>query len=138
MLRKISQILALPLFYLFISPSLAFAQQVTIDPCPPVGNPFRTLCTSLTAGKFGEVVGRVITAAFVLATLIALVFLVYGGVKWITSGGDKAAVEGARNTIVAAVVGLVIVFLAYFILSIILGLFGLNLGSLTIPQIIPQ
>src|SRR5690348_12171649 len=116
MLKKISQILSAPIFYLLVSPAFVFADEA-IDPCPPVGNPFRTLCTSLTAGKFGQVVGRVITAAFVLAVLVALVFLVYGGVKWITSGGDKAAVESARNTIVAAVVGLVIVFLAYFILS---------------------
>ncbi len=124
-----------PLLYLFITPSIAFAD-TTVNPCPPSGNPFAALC-NLTGSNFGDFVGRAITAAFVVAVVIALVFLVYGGVKWITSGGDKAAVEGARNTIVAAVVGLVIVFLSYFILNIILGLFHLSLGSLTIPTLTP-
>ena len=61
--------------------------------------------------------------------LIALAFLIYGGVKWITSGGDKAGVEAARNMIVAAIVGLVIAFLVYFILQIIFSLFGLDFAS---------
>lgn len=134
MLRKISQILIAPLFYLFLSPGFVFAD-TPVNPCPQEGT-FSKLC-SLTAGNFGQTVGRVLTAAFVLAVLIALAFLVYGGVKWITSGGDKTAVEGARNTLVAAVVGLVIVFLAYFIVSIVLGLFGLgSITTLSIPQII--
>ena len=72
---------------------------------------------------------------FIVAVIVALGFLIYGGIKWIISGGDKAGVEAARNTIVAAVVGLVIVFLSYFILNIILGIFGLSLGTLTLPTL---
>ncbi|HKC14927.1 MAG TPA: hypothetical protein VKC89_03150 [Patescibacteria group bacterium] len=128
---RISKFLS-PLIYLFIVPSFAFAQGVNVSPIPS-GN-FAPLA-SLGASNFGKIVGNVITIAFVLSALIALVFLVYGGVKWITSGGDKAAVEGARNTIVAAVIGLVIVFLSYFVLNIILGFFNLSLGDLQLPKI---
>lgn len=119
--------------YLFVAPKLAFAQ-TTVDPCPPAFSQFRLLCDPNLL-NFGRVVGNLITIAFVIAVVIALGFLVYGGIKWITSGGDKTAVEGARNTIVAAIVGLVVVFLSYFILNIILGLFGLTLGGLTIPKL---
>src|SRR3990167_3037259 len=94
----------------------AFAQTV-IDPCAKSAGPgFNKLC-NLTFS--GGVVGAFITIGFIIATLIALGFLIFGGIKWIASGGDKTAVEGARNTIVAALVGLVIVFLAYFIINII-------------------
>lgn len=125
-----------PLFILFINPAFVFAQDATVSPRPTgqFGKP--NGIADLGAGNFGAVVGRVITIAFVLAIVITLGFLVYGGIKWITSGGDKAAVESARNTIVAAVIGLVIVFLSYFILNIVLGFFNLSLGELVLPTIV--
>jgi len=52
-----------------------------------------------------------------------------------TSGGDKAKVESARGTIIAAIVGLVIAFLAFFILSLALSFFGLSLTNLTLPRL---
>lgn len=128
--------IALPFVVIFIKPAVAFAGShftpVPVSPAPS-GN-FAPLAT-LGAGNFGKIIGNLVTVAFVLAIILALAFLVYGGVKWILSGGDKAAVESARNTIVAAVVGLVIVFLSYFILNIILSFFGLTLGDLALPQI---
>lgn len=121
------------LIFLFTRPALAYAQ-TTVDPCPPAFSQFKALC-SPNLLNFGRVVGNIITIAFVLAVVVALFFLVYGGIKWITSGGDKAAVESARNTLVAAIIGLVVVFLSYFILNIILGLFDLRLNALVIPRL---
>ena len=114
----------------------AFAATI-IDPCAKSGiqnsaTGFSALCN---LNFEGGLIGALITLAFIIATLIALGFLIFGGIKWITSGGDKTSVEGARNTIVAALVGLVIVFLAYFIIRIVFSIFGLNFGNLTIPNI---
>lgn len=105
-----------------------------ISPCPPDGNPFSKLCTFAKPESFGQILGTVITVAFIIAVLVALAFLILGGIKWITSGGDKAGVEGARNQIIAAIIGLIIVFLAYFILNLVLGLFGLSLFDLRLPK----
>jgi hypothetical protein len=77
----------------------------------------------------GGIVGNILNIIFIIVVLIALIFLIYGGIKWITSGGDKAGVESARNMIVAALVGLVIAFLAYFILQIVFRLFGLDFSN---------
>ena len=52
-----------------------------------------------------------------------------------TSGGDKAKVESARNHIIAALIGLVIAFLAFFILSLALSIFGLSLNKISLPKI---
>lgn len=133
-LSRIAQTIISPLVYLFATPALAFAATPVKTCAQP---PFDKLCLFTEAG-FGGVVATVITIAFVLAVVIALGFLVYGGIKWITSGGDKTAVEAARNTIVAAIVGLVIVFLSYFILNIVLGLFGISLQKLELPKLTPQ
>lgn len=69
----------------------------------------------------------IITYLLIGATLLALLFLIFGGIKWIISGGDKTAVEGARKMITYAIIGLVIAFLSFFIINTIGNFFGVNL-----------
>lgn len=115
----------------FLNPVAAFAD--SIETCPP--GQFAALCT-ITSGNFGTLVGKVVTILFILAAVVALIFLIWGGIKWIISGGDKSGVEAARNTIVAAVVGLIVVFLSYFILTIILRFFlGTSFTNFSIPTL---
>ena len=91
--------------------------------------------TTLTDITFGGIVSGVITLAFILAAIIAFAFLVFGGITWITSGGDKAKTESARNMITAALVGLLIVFAAWAILSLIQIFFGVSIFNFTLPTI---
>ncbi len=44
---------------------------------------------------------------------IAVIMLIIGGVRYVVSGGDQAQVTGAKNTILYAIVGIVVAFLAY-------------------------
>ena len=128
-MKKFAALLSLTT-YLSLASS-AFAD--TISTC--VNGQFKTLC-QLTAGNFGGVVGSVIQLVFVISVVFALFYLIYGGFRWLVSTGDKANVSAAREHIVAAVIGLVIIFLAYFILNIILGFFGVgSLSNLQIPNI---
>lgn len=113
-----------------LTASSAFAQSVQTCAQPP----FDLLC-NLTGSNFGGIIGAAITLLFVIAVVIALGFLIFGGIKWILSGGDKTAVENARDTIVAAIVGLVIVFLSYFILNIVLKFFNIDIGNLQLPNV---
>lgn len=125
-----------PLLY-FISPKLAFAaEEARLDLCPP--NTDFTLLCGIKAGDFGGIIGTAIIIIFILAIIIALIWLVIGGIKWITSSGDSSKVEAARNQIIAAVIGLVIVFLSYFILNFVLTIFGIDgIGGIRIPTITP-
>jgi hypothetical protein len=114
----------------------AFAQ-TNVNPCAPggIGNPFNNLCT-INSTNFGSVISNAVLFLFIVAALIALFFLIWGGIKWILSGGDKGKVEIARGTIVAAVIGLLVTFLSFFILQLVLGLFGISLMNLTLPKLI--
>lgn len=96
---------------------------------------FKNLCGSNFTDNPGGVIRNVIIAILVISAVVALIFLIWGGFKWITSGGDKTKVEAARNTIIAAVVGLIVAFLAYFILAVVLGIFGIKFENLSIPNI---
>jgi hypothetical protein len=61
--------------------------------------------------------------------LLALFYLIWGGLSWITSEGDKQRLAQARTRIVFAIIGLIIVFLAYLIVNIVLGFFFGNTGG---------
>lgn len=83
--------------------------------------------TSGLSGDGGKIIGFGITALLVIAVLLSLGFLVFGGISWTMSGGDKAKVEGARKTIIYAIVGLIICILSFFIISLIGSFFDLDL-----------
>lgn len=120
-------------------PALALAQQ-SLNPCSANSGVFGTLCKLGQGGTpqttVGGVLGSVITVMFVIAAIIALWFLVQGGIRWITSQGDTKNVEGARNQIIAAAVGLAVTFLSYLIINLLLQFFiGATLQNITIPTI---
>ncbi len=79
---------------------------------------------AITTGqiKIENIPSFVINLLFSVGIIIAVAFLIYGGIKWILSGGDEKAVEAARNHIIAAIIGLIIVVGAFFILNIVFTL----------------
>ena len=84
-----------------------------------------------------SIISGAITLVLVAAGVIFFFMLIYGGIKWIMSGGDKANTESARNTVTAALIGLVIVFSAWAIAQLIGFLFGVSIiGELDLPQFI--
>ena len=66
----------------------------------------------------------IVNYMFLIAAFLAVAYLMFGGIKWITSRGDKIAVESARKHIVAAVIGLVIVAGSFFALNVVFTLLG--------------
>jgi hypothetical protein len=117
-----------------ISANTTFAVTTSINPCPTEGG-FTKLC-NVGKNGFGPVLGQVLQIVLTIAVVIALAFLIWGGIKWIMSGGDKAKVESARNTIIAAIIGLIVAFLAYFVIQIVLNLFGMgSIDQLGLPKI---
>jgi len=80
-----------------------------------------------------SIVSSAIQLILVIAALIAFIFLIVGGIRWITAGGDKEKTAKAQQTLTAALVGLVIVFAAWAIMSLIEKFFGITIFKLQIP-----
>ncbi len=55
---------------------------------------------------------------------VAVIMLVIGGIRYTVSGGDQAAVTAAKNTILYAVVGIIVAILAYAIIGFVTGSFA--------------
>lgn len=78
----------------------------------------------------GKFISSGIQVIFIIAGILAFVFLVMGGIEWLISGGDKNKTENARNRITAALVGLAIVAVSWALIQLISYFFGIDiLGS---------
>lgn len=90
--------------------------------------------SNLKVNNLGRLLSGAIGAVLVLASLATFLYLILGGFQWITSGGDKAAVESAQKRIQAAILGLFIVFAAWAIMLIVEQFFGISiLRGIKIP-----
>ncbi len=94
-------------------PLLVSAQ---ILPPPPSG------LASGFSGSSNTVTGviiRVVQIALSLAGLIAILFLIIGGFRYVTAAGNEDASETAKKTILNAIIGIIVIILAYVILRVI-------------------
>ena len=82
----------------------------------------------------GQFISNLARFIFIVAIILVFLYFLYGGVRWITSGGDKAQTEAARNILTAALIGFAIIALAYAITRLIGTFFGIDIfGGWTIP-----
>lgn len=71
-------------------------------------------------GSIGEIITKLLPSIFALAGMVALLFLVWGGIRYMTARGDPKVIDSARGTITSAIIGLMIVLLSatiFFIFS---------------------
>ena len=64
---------------------------------------------------------RITNTALYIVGILSVVMLVWGGLRYIMSGGDSKKVTDAKNTILYAILGLIISFLAYAIVNFVLN-----------------
>lgn len=83
-----------------------------------------------------KIIGNTLIIVFSAATLLVLVFLIIGAFQWITSGGDKEAVGKARSRITAALIGLLILALAFVIIRVVGQVLGIpNILEFKFPSL---
>lgn len=81
-------------------------------------------CTAPSASTttgVSTLINEVITVFSWIVGSISIIMVIYGGFRYVTSGGNDAGVSGAKNTIIYALIGLVIVALAQVIVHFVLS-----------------
>ena len=89
-------------------------------------NPFGNLLDSLNYTSFDNLtdfLSNIIQFAMTFAVIIAVVAVLVAGFKYITSAGDSEKVKSSTQSLIFALVGLVIVFLAPTLIKFILNNF---------------
>ncbi len=81
-------------------------------------------------GCLGAIVIRVLDMVFFFLGAVVVIYLIFGALKFVTSGGDPKAVTSAKNTMTYAILGLIIILLSFLVLNFIGNFLGLEPGQL--------
>ncbi|MCL5069380.1 MAG: pilin [Actinobacteria bacterium] len=71
---------------------------------------------------------NIINVLFFFSAIVAVFFIVLGGIKLITSQGDKEKVASGQKTLTFAIAGLLLIAFAYFILNFVLNFLGVDIS----------
>ncbi|MBQ3470425.1 hypothetical protein IJH23_01780 [Candidatus Saccharibacteria bacterium] len=79
-------------------------------------------CDGCPADLFGETGAfkQITNTILYIVGIIAVIMLIIGGIKYVLSGGDGKKVTDAKNTVLYAIIGLVISFFAYAIVNFVI------------------
>ena len=127
-MKKLTSSLRLIPFYFLLVPK-AFAADLPLGPIEGVGQFQKADAPS----QLGAFISTIITSITVIAGLAFVLYFMLGGLKWITSSGDKSKAEEAKSELTQGAIGLIVVAVSYFIVGIIGGVIGLDiLNPLTV------
>lgn len=112
--------LVVGLFAVFPAPTFALFEDSKEAVCEGIqGSSSGGDCTT-----GGTTLDNLLTTAIqtisVIVGIVAVIMLVYGGFKYITAGGDSNNIQSAKSTILYAIIGLLVVALAQFIVQFVL------------------
>jgi len=91
---------------------------------PPTGTGVGNLDT-----RIASIISNVLGFMTLIAGLAFLFYFIFGAINWITSAGDPKKLETARQTIMNALIGLVITVIAYPVLTLLSHFIGVELTN---------
>lgn len=94
-----------------------------------------------TINCFPIIVSNIIFWLLVLSAIIAVIFIIISGFKFVTSGGDAKQAEGAKKTLTFAVLGFALILLSFIILPVIAKATGVREACITrfgLSQCVPE
>lgn len=102
-------------------PAQAGAINIFEDTCD--GNSSSPICESAGSGgdDITELITNIVNTLLFLSGIIAVVFIIIGGVRYTIAQGDSGQLSSAKNTILYAVVGLVVAMAAFAIVNFVIS-----------------
>jgi len=83
-----------------------------------------------TASGFNLLMSNIITTFITISGILLLFYFIISAIRWITASGDSDKLKEARDSMLNAIIGFVIVVIAYFFVGLIGGILGID-GILT-------
>ena len=108
-----------PIGVIFVA-NTAHAAVTALNPGGSVSN----TSGGFTWDSFKNLAGQVVSILLFIAGFLAVVYLVYNGIQYITSAGNADKVKTARAGIINAVIGIAVIAAAYLIIN-----FAIKLGN---------
>jgi hypothetical protein len=86
-------------------------------------NPSASVCQERGQNVLPNRIEDVINLLLYIIGIASVLVIIIGGIRYVVSGGDPSAITSAKNTIIYAVIGLVVAVLSYAIVNFVLGRF---------------
>jgi hypothetical protein len=96
---------------------------------------YKNIQTKSGPDYVATLIQNLITWALVIATVAAAIVLLIGGVRWVTSAGDREAASSAQKTITGGIIGLVVAFSTFAVVKVLEVLFGIDLLTIDIEPL---
>ena len=77
----------------------------------------------------GDIAKDVVNIMFFIVGVMAVIMIIWGGIRYVLSAGNSATLTSAKNTIMYAVIGLIVAILAYTIVNFVINTVSGNGGS---------
>lgn len=123
-LGRVAVLLALALSLASLAPTQFAAADVLDQACQGAGANSSTCKSRSTTNPVvgsGGVLTRVVDILGVVAGVMAIIVIIFGGIKYITSGGDPGKTANAKNTIIYGIIGLLVVIFARIMVGIVVS-----------------
>lgn len=89
--------------------------------------------TDAGAASFSNLIGVVIGWMFTVGLILFIFFFLISAIKWISSQGDKNAIESSRQGIMQALIGVVVLLSLFAFLKLIESVFHVCVLQITLP-----
>ncbi len=86
-----------------------------------------------SAQKIAGLIAMILKIGLMMAAIMSLLYLLWGGLDWVVSGGDKGNVENAKNKITHAIIGLAVTALLVAIIQFVGGFLQIDVLNLSLP-----
>ena len=123
-MKKITKIIASILFALGLATFVAAPSYAATDVCSSSANAAVKEAAGCSGTKDGlpKAIEKIVNAIILVLGIVAVIFVIIGGVQYMTSSGDSGKTEKAKKTIIYALIGLVICALSYAIVNWVIGI----------------
>jgi cytochrome bd-type quinol oxidase subunit 2 len=115
---------------IIIKTAFAADPTVTIGSVVGIGNfglENKDISQANVGTQFGNMLSTIVTVLTVVGGLAFVIFFTLGGLKWLTSAGDKSKVSEAQTQMTQGVIGLVAIVAGLFIVGLVGGILGIDI-----------
>jgi hypothetical protein len=81
------------------------------------------VCKAQGEDDLGNMIEILINTLLIVLGMIAVVMIVIGGIRYTTSNGDSGSIKSAKDTILYAVIGLIVAIMSYAIVNFVVSQF---------------
>lgn len=108
----------------FATPLLVASTVGAEGPADAIGDGVKKVGGDNAGMSLEDGIKNVVNVLLFLLGAIAVIMIIIGGIRYATSNGDAGAIKGAKDTILYAVIGLIVAILAYAIVNFVVGAFA--------------